>query len=165
MNTQHQKTPGRDVTLVGVISDTHGLLRPEVEKALSGCGYILHAGDVGEATVLDRLTRIAPVTAVRGNMDYGSWANALPATEMIDIGGVFFYILHDIVRLDLEPSAAGIHVVVSGHTHRPELDRKDGVLYLNPGSAGHRRYDYPISVARVRIENGSAVPEIVRISF
>ena len=150
---------------VGVISDTHGLLRPEVEASLSGCDHILHAGDVGDAKVLGRLTRIAPVTAVRGNTDYGSWARDLPATEMVDIGGIFFYMLHDLARLDLEPSAAGIHVVVSGHTHQPELYQERGVYYLNPGSAGHRRYDYPISVAIVRIEDGSVNPKILRIDI
>lgn len=148
---------------VGIISDTHALLRPAVEEILAGCEHILHAGDIGDAKTLDRLKRIAPVTAVRGNTDFGSWANDLPPTEMVDIRGIFFYILHDIVRLDLEPTAAGIDVVVSGHTHRPELVRKNGVLYLNPGSAGHRRYDYPISVALVRIENDRIDPEIVRV--
>jgi len=150
---------------IGILSDTHGLLRPEVEKALAGCDRILHAGDVGDNQVLERLARIAPVTAVRGNMDYGSWSNALPATEMVEIDTVFFYILHDLHRLDLDPVAAGIHVVVSGHTHQPELTRQDGVFYLNPGSAGRRRYDYPVSVARVPIENGQPIPRIVEIAL
>jgi hypothetical protein len=165
MNAEKHHAETMDTITVGVISDTHGLLRPEVEAALSGCDHILHAGDVGDAKVLERLSRIAPITAVRGNMDYGSWANDLPATEMVDIGGIFFYLLHDLVRLDLEPSAAGIQVVVSGHTHRPELYRETGVYYLNPGSAGHRRYDYPISVALVRIENGTVDPKILRIDI
>ncbi|BBO87776.1 metallophosphoesterase family protein [Desulfosarcina ovata] len=152
-------------TTIGVLSDTHGLVRPEVEKALAGCDRLLHAGDVGDADVLKRLERIAPVVAVRGNTDHGSWAEALPAQEMVEIEGVFFYILHDRCRLDLEPSAAGIHVVVSGHTHQPELVEKNGVVYLNPGSAGHRRYDYPVSVAIVRIENGTVTPKIVEIQL
>lgn len=150
---------------VGIISDTHGLLRPEVEKALAGCEQILHAGDVGDNEVLARLKRIAPVLAVRGNMDHGSWSHSLPVNEMVEIAGVFFYILHDLHHLDLDPSAAGIHVVVSGHTHQPELLQKDGVIYLNPGSAGHRRYDYPVSVARVHIQNLTATPHIVEIDL
>lgn len=150
---------------VGIISDTHGLLRPEVEKALAGCEQILHAGDVGDNEVLAQLKRIAPVLAVRGNMDHGSWSHALPVNEMVEIGGVFFYILHDLHHLDLDPSAAGIHVVVSGHTHQPELLQKDGVIYLNPGSAGHRRYDYPVSIARVHIQNRTAIPHIVEIKL
>lgn len=150
---------------VGILSDTHGLLRPEVVTALAGCDHILHAGDIGENEVLDGLERIAPVVAVRGNMDYGSWSNSLPPKEMIEIGGIFFYILHDLNQLDLEPSAAGIHVVVSGHTHQPHLIKKNGVTYLNPGSAGHRRFDYPVSVARVRIENGTMIPRIFEIDL
>ena len=156
--------PKNSVT-IGILSDTHGLIRPEVEKALAGCDRILHAGDVGDNRVLERLARIAPVTAVRGNMDYGSWSSALPVTEMVEIDTVFFYILHDLNRLDLDPVAAGIHVVVSGHTHQPELTRQNGVFYLNPGSAGQRRYNYPISVARVPIENGRPIPRIVEIAF
>lgn len=148
---------------IAILSDTHGLLRPEVEQALAGCDHILHAGDIGAKEVLDRLERIAPVAAVRGNMDAGSWSRSLPVNEMVEIAGVCFYILHDLHQLDLEPSAAGIHVVVSGHTHRPEILRKDGVIYLNPGSAGHRRFNYPVSVARVGIENGALDPRIIEI--
>lgn len=155
----------RDGKTIGVISDTHGLMRPEVEAALAGCDHILHAGDVGGRKVLDRLQRIAPVTAVRGNTDYGSWANGLHNTEMIEIDGFFFYILHDLVRLDLEPAAAGIHVVVSGHTHLPERHLQDGVWYLNPGSAGHRRYDYPVSVARIRISGAALDPQIIQLDL
>ena len=155
MNSKYTKT-------VGVISDTHGLLRPEVEKCLAGCDHILHAGDVGDNDVLERLRRIAPVVAVRGNMDYGSWSNALPVAEMVEIGTIFFYILHDLYHLDLDPAAAGIHVVVSGHTHRPELIQQDGVFFLNPGSAGHRRHNYPVSMAIVGIEDGQVYPRIVK---
>jgi hypothetical protein len=150
-------------TTIGILSDTHGLLRPEVEEALAGCARILHAGDVGDPEVLERLEGIAPVTAVRGNMDYGSWSNGLPVTEMVEIGGIFFYILHDLYQLDLDPVAAGIQVVVSGHTHRSEWIEKDGVIFLNPGSAGHRRHHYPVSVALIRIENGQVAPRIVEI--
>jgi len=148
---------------VGILSDTHGLLRPEVEDVLAGCDHILHAGDVGDPEVLEKLGRIAPVVAVRGNMDYGSWSNALAVAEMVEIGNIFFYILHDLYHLDLDPAAAGIHVVVSGHTHRPELIQQDGVFFLNPGSAGHRRHNYPVSVAIVEIENGRVDPRIVKI--
>ena len=150
---------------VGILSDTHGLLRPEVEKRLAGCDHILHAGDVGDDEVLERLRQIAPVVAVRGNMDYGSWSNALPVTEMVEIGTILFYILHDLYHLDLDPAAAGIHVVVSGHTHRPELIRQDGVFFLNPGSAGHRRHNYPVSMAIVGIEDGQIDTRIVKIDL
>jgi uncharacterized protein len=111
--------------------------------------------------VLRRLQRIAPLMAVRGNMDYGSWSNPLPDREMVEIEGILFYILHNLHHLDLDPSAAGIHVVISGHTHQPKIFNKDGVIYLNPGSAGQRRFDYPISVAIVHIENGSLFPRII----
>ena len=163
MNQEQQHAGDVSDILVGVISDTHGLLRPEVVNALAGCHQILHAGDVGDPEILERLRKIAPVTAVRGNTDYGSWARDLHATEMIDIGGAFFYILHDLVRLDLDPKAAGIHLVISGHTHQPELYQREGVYYLNPGSAGHRRYDYPVSVAMVRLVAGKVDPKIVRL--
>lgn len=150
-------------TTIGILSDTHGLLRPEVEEALAGCQHILHAGDVGDGQVLTRLKRIAPVMAVRGNMDHGSWSHTLPIREMVEIEGIFFYILHDLHQLDLDPYTAGIHVVVSGHTHQPEVFNKNGVTYLNPGSAGHRRFNYPVSIASVRIENGAAISRIIDI--
>jgi len=150
-------------TIVGILSDTHGLLRPQVAQSLAGCDHILHAGDVGDKAVLDTLSRIAPLAAVRGNMDYGTWSNSLPVREMVEIDGISFYLLHDLYQLDLEPSAAGIQVVVSGHTHRPEIFRKGGVIYLNPGSAGHRRSNHPVSIALVRIGNGIVSPRIVEI--
>lgn len=152
-------------TTIGILSDTHGLLRPEVVTALAGCDHILHAGDICDNDVLDRLKRIAPVVAVRGNMDYGSWSNALPVRDIVEIDGIFFYMLHDLNQLDLDPAAAGVHVVVSGHTHQPQLIKKDGVTYLNPGSAGHRRFDYPVSVAMVRIENGTIIPRILELEL
>ncbi len=152
-------------TTIGILSDTHGLVRPEVEALLSGCNQILHAGDIGDRHVLNRLERIAPVVAVRGNMDTGSWSHPLPVKEMVAIEGIFFYILHDLQHLDVEPLAAGIQVVVSGHTHQPELFQKQGVTYLNPGSAGHRRFNYPVSVAIVRIENGTVIPRIIEIDL
>ncbi len=164
MNPTNPINPPNTKT-VGIVSDTHGLLRPEVEAALAGCDRILHAGDVGDGRVLESLKNIAPVVAVRGNMDYGSWANALPVTEVVEIDDVFFYILHDRYHLDLDPKAAGMHVVVSGHTHRPELFTKEGVIYLNPGSAGHRRNSYPVSVARVYIHNGTPTPHLVTVDI
>ena len=148
---------------IGVISDTHGLIRPGIESQLAGCDRILHAGDIGDSRVLDRLNRIAPVVAVRGNMDYGSWSRALPVREMVEIDGIFLYLLHDLYQLDVDPAAAGIHVVVSGHTHQSKLFRKDGVLYLNPGSAGHRRSHYPVSMATIRIEGEDLSPRIHEI--
>lgn len=150
-------------TIIGVISDTHGLIRPEIEKKLAGCDRILHAGDIGDEKVLQRLEHIAPVVAVRGNMDHGSWSNGLPVKEMVEIAGIFFYLLHDLYQLDLDPLAAGIHVVVSGHTHQPKLFQKAGVFYLNPGSAGHRRSNYPVSMAKIGIENGNVNPRIIEI--
>ncbi len=150
-------------TTIGILSDTHGMLHPAVERALEGCHHILHAGDVGNGKVLTRLKQIAPVMAVRGNMDYGSWSTGLPVQEMVEIQGIFFYILHDLYDLDVDPSAAGIHVVVSGHTHHPKIFKKNGVIFINPGSAGQRRFNYPLSVAIVSIENGAVIPRIVEI--
>jgi uncharacterized protein len=148
---------------IGIISDTHGLVRPQVEKIFTGCDQILHAGDVGDESVLKQLDRIAPVVAVRGNMDRGPWSRSLPLNEMVEIAGIFFYVLHDLHELDVEPSAAGIHVIVNGHTHQPKIIRRQGILYLNPGSAGRRRFNYPVSVATACIENGNVVPRIIEI--
>jgi putative phosphoesterase len=148
---------------IGILSDTHGLLRPEVVETLAGCDHILHAGDVGDGQVLERLGRIAPVTAVRGNTDYGSWSSSLPVSEMVEIDGIFFYIIHDLDQLDLDPVAAGIQMVVSGHTHQPHLIKKSGVTYLNPGSAGHRRLNYPVSVALAQIQDGTLTPRIIEL--
>jgi uncharacterized protein len=136
---------------VGVISDTHGLLRPEAVTALRGSELIVHAGDVGEAEVLERLRAIAPTIAVRGNIDSAAWARALPETEVVAIGDLQLYLLHDLTSLDLDPKAAGFAAVVSGHTHRPSADVRDGVLYLNPGSAGPRRFALPVAVARLEV--------------
>lgn len=150
-------------TLVGVISDTHGRLRPEALEALEGSELILHAGDVGEPGILDGLGRIAPVVAVRGNMDRGDWAAELPETEVVEVGEASLYLLHDLGRLDLDPGAAGFAAVVSGHTHRPEIQERDGVLYLNPGSAGPRRLRLPVSVARLRVRGAALEAEIVEL--
>ena len=131
---------------VGLISDTHGLLRPEALGFLEGCEHIVHAGDVCDAGVLEVLAAIAPLTAVRGNNDRGAWAQALHETELFELGGVFVYAIHDLAELDIDPRSAGVRVVVSGHSHKPLIERHDDVLYVNPGSAGPRRFRLPISI-------------------
>ncbi|MDB5864906.1 MAG: phosphodiesterase [Betaproteobacteria bacterium] len=148
---------------MGVISDTHGLVRVEALAALQGCELIIHAGDIGRPEVLDRLREIAPVHAVRGNNDRDAWAGSLPLTEVVELGGVYAYLLHDIADLDIEPAAAGMAAVITGHSHKPVAELRDGVLYLNPGSAGPRRFKLPITVARLRITDGQLKPEIVRL--
>lgn len=148
---------------IGVISDTHGLLRPEAMAALAGVDHILHAGDVGDAEILDALRAIAPVTAIRGNIDRAGACAALPATELVELGGVSFYMLHDVKTLDLDPVAAGIAVVVSGHSHQPRVERRRGVLYLNPGSAGLRRFSLPVTVAMVTLGEGAPRAEIIAL--
>ena len=137
--------------IVGVISDTHGLLRPEALDALQGCDLIVHAGDVGKATILESLSEIAPTTAVRGNIDADAWAQSLPETTVVEAGETLIYILHDLNTLDLNAAAAGFSVVISGHSHKPSRLVKSGVLYLNPGSAGPRRFQLPVTVARLEL--------------
>jgi putative phosphoesterase len=149
--------------VVGVISDTHGLLRPEAVEVLQGCELILHAGDVGDPGVLEEIRRVAPTIAVRGNVDTGAWADALPPAEIIEVGGLHLYMLHDVSRLDLDPRAAGFAAVISGHTHRPGAERRDGVLFLNPGSAGPRRFTLPIAVARLQVDGVRLTHEIVEL--
>ncbi len=145
---------------LGIISDTHGLVRPEVHTLFRGSDLIIHAGDIGKSGVLDELQRIAPVVAVRGNVDQGSWADSLPEFEMIDHCGRLFYVLHDLNALDLDPVAAGIDAVISGHSHIPRNETKDGVLYFNPGSAGPRRFKLPIGVGRIYLHaDGAMVAE------
>jgi len=136
---------------IGVISDTHGLLRPEALVALAGVEHILHAGDVGDIAILIALRRMAPVTAIRGNIDTGGPCAALPATDFVELGGKIFYLVHSVKDLDINPAVAGVAVVVSGHSHRPSVEERNGTLYLNPGSAGPRRFDLPVSVAVVDI--------------
>lgn len=149
--------------MVGVISDTHGLLRPEVIEKLQGVDHILHAGDVGEIGILKELRKIAPVTAIRGNVDTGAGWAELPATEYVELGGAAFYLVHSIRDLDINPRVAGVQMVVSGHSHKAELGGKDGVVYLNPGSAGPRRFSLPVTMAFVWVEAGAVRPEIVRV--
>ncbi len=148
---------------VGVISDTHGLLRPEAVAALAGVEAILHAGDVGDAEILEALRKIAPVTAIRGNIDRDGPCARLPATEMVELGGVSFYMLHDVKELDLDPVSAGFAVVVSGHSHKPSIESRKGVLFLNPGSAGPRRFSLPVTVAMVTVGEGVPRAEIVEL--
>jgi hypothetical protein len=149
--------------LIGVISDTHGLLRPELLPALAGVTHILHAGDVGDPAILTELRRIAPVTAIRGNIDSTGPCAALPATEAIELAGCLIYMVHALEDLDLHPHAAGIGVVLSGHSHQPSIEQRDGVLYLNPGSVGPRRFNLPITFALLRIDNGQPAAEIVSL--
>ncbi len=139
---------------IGIISDTHGLLRSEALTALAGVDHILHAGDVGDSAILDRLRQIAPVTAIRGNVDTHGPCAELPPTDAVVLGGKLFYLVHSAHDLDVNPQAAGIDVVVSGHSHQPSLESRDGVLYLNPGSAGPRRFKLPVSIAIVEVGNG-----------
>ena len=150
--------------LVGVISDTHGLLRPQALEALRGSDLIIHAGDVGTPQVLDPLRALAPTYAVRGNVDRGSWAQTLPVSEIVDVGGRSFYVLHIIDELDLDPPTAGFAAVIFGHSHKPSIETRDGVLWLNPGSAGPRRFSLPITLARVRVAGGALKPEIVTLA-
>ena len=140
-------------TIVGVISDTHGLLRPEALVALDGSDYIIHAGDIGDPEILDKLAEIAPVTAVRGNVDRAAWARKIPATNVLEVGGISIYVLHSLQELDLKPEAAGFAAVISGHSHVSKQETKSGVLYFNPGSAGPRRFRLPVSVGLLRIES------------
>jgi putative phosphoesterase len=146
---------------IGVISDTHGLLRPLAVEALQGSTLIIHAGDVGRPEILDELRRIAPVVAVRGNVDRGAWADRLPLSEIVEHDGFRLYVLHILEDLDLDPPTAGFHAVITGHTHRPKMETKDGALYFNPGSAGPRRFDLPVSVGRLSITDGKLVGELV----
>ena len=140
---------------IGVISDTHGLLRPEALDALAGVEHIIHAGDIGSPEIVPRLGEIAPVTAIRGNVDMQPWAQAFPASDVVTLADRMIYVIHDVGDLDLDPTAAGIAVVVSGHSHQPKVESRGGVVYLNPGSAGPRRFKLPVTLATVDL---SAAP-------
>ena len=154
LRTENRELPIR----IGVISDSHGLLRPEAVGALRGSDHIIHAGDVGAPEILESLAAIAPVTAVRGNVDRAAWARRLPETEVLELGAISIYVLHDIARLDLNPKAAGFAAVLYGHTHQPKIETKDGLLYFNPGSAGPRRFKLPVSVGYLEITEGKISP-------
>jgi uncharacterized protein len=148
---------------IGVISDTHGLVRPQALRALAGADLIVHAGDVGSPEVLEALRAVAPVVAVRGNNDRGEWAAALAETEVVETDGRSLYVLHDLKELELDPRAAGFDAVIAGHSHQPRIDRRDGVLYLNPGSAGPRRFRLPIAIAWLAVEAAGLDAEIVHL--
>ena len=150
--------------LIGVISDTHGLVRPQAIEALACVDLILHAGDIGNREVLDTLNQIAPVVAVRGNNDKGEWTQSLPDWEVVEIGTVSIYMLHDLKEMDISPTADIFQVVVSGHSHKPAIEERRGVIYLNPGSAGPRRFTLPVSVAHLHILNGKVDAEIIELS-
>jgi uncharacterized protein len=150
---------------IGVISDTHGLLRPEVINAFRGVSLIIHAGDVGRPAVLEALGNIAPVVAVRGNTDRDAWALRLPLTEVVTVGGVSLYVLHDLSRLDLDPIVSGFSGVISGHSHEPAIRNRDDLLIINPGSAGPKRFKLPVSVALLRIKNNSLKAELVTLNI
>lgn len=149
--------------VVGIISDTHGLVRPQALAALAGSQLIIHAGDVGKPEAVSSLEAIAPTFAVRGNIDNASWAARLPLTQRVEVGALRFFVLHDIAQLELDPAAAGFAAVVFGHSHRPSIATRDGVLLLNPGSAGPRRFKLPVTVARVRVRGRRLHPEIVQL--
>jgi putative phosphoesterase len=145
---------------IGIISDTHGLLRPEAEQQLAGVAHIVHAGDIGRPEVIARLQRIAPVSAIRGNVDTGDWAECYPDTKIVRVGGRSLYILHDRNELKIDPVSSGIDAVISGHSHQPRIETVHGVLYLNPGSAGPRRFSLPITLAILELDESGLRPEL-----
>lgn len=149
--------------LIGVISDTHGLIRREAIEALTGCEIIIHAGDIGSPDVVDQLREIAPVYAVRGNVDYGDWIKPFPEKEVVRFNNTSFYVLHDIAELDIDPVTAEINAVITGHSHRPNIEQRDGVLFFNPGSAGPRRHSLPVSLGKVSVENACLRGEIIEL--
>jgi putative phosphoesterase len=149
--------------IIGVISDTHGLLRPEAVELLRGSEHIIHAGDIGAPEIIPELERIAPVTAIRGNVDTQPWARKFPETEVVELDGLHIYVIHDANAIDLNPKAAGFAAVISGHSHQPRQEIRDGVLYFNPGSAGPRRFKLPISVGRLEIVGGKMSAETLEV--
>jgi putative phosphoesterase len=154
--------PGSSIR-IGLISDTHGLLRPEALKSLQGSDFIIHAGDICDAAVLEQLSALAPVTAVRGNNDRGAWAGAIPETNVLEVGTTLLYVIHNIDELDIDPGAAGFHADVYGHSHRPLVEEKHGVLFINPGSAGPRRFNLPVSTAQLLITGTAIVPRLMTL--
>jgi len=150
--------------LLGLISDTHNLLRPEAAAALEGVDQILHAGDIGDRSILESLNKIAPTTAVRGNVDTAPWTKQLPETELIELEGASLYVIHDLSKLDLNPEAAGIAAVIYGHSHQPKIEEKKGVFYINPGSAGPKRFNLPISLGKLRADRGRITAELIDLT-
>jgi putative phosphoesterase len=148
---------------VGLVSDTHGLLRPEVRAFLMGSDYIVHGGDVGDSKILDELAVIAPLIAVRGNNDRETWAADLRETELIRVGNIFVYVIHNLAELDIDLDAVGVRVVVSGHSHKPMVEERDGILYINPGSCGPRRFKLPISFGEITVSGSAVKARIVDI--
>jgi putative phosphoesterase len=159
MNSAH-----RAHAVIGLISDTHGLLRPEAIAALHGVDMIIHAGDVGRADILDELQRIAPTVAVRGNVDRGAWAASLPATQTVEVGGARIHVLHDVHALAIDPIAAGVQAVIFGHSHRPLVEERHGVLFVNPDAAGPRRFRLPVTVGRLIVAGSELHAEIVELA-
>ena len=157
------RSSAEQAVIVGVISDTHGLLRSEAREALHGSQHIIHAGDVGAPEILEKLASVAPVTAIRGNIDKQAWARKLPETEVVEIAGISIYVLHDLAKLDLKPEAAGFTVVISGHSHVPKKESREGVLYFNPGSAGPRRFKLPVTIGKLTISERKVRGEIIPI--
>jgi putative phosphoesterase len=155
--------PSLPSVFVGVISDTHGLLRPEAVKALEGSDYIIHAGDVGDPAILDKLSAIAPVTAVRGNVDRGAWARRIPNTNVLETESASMYVLHNLDELDLKPEASGFVAVIYGHSHAPKQETKSGVLYFNPGSAGPKRFRLPITLGKLHLHDQQLEAEIIEL--
>ncbi len=148
---------------IGIISDTHNLLRPEAIKVLVGSDIILHAGDIGSIDIIEQLKKIAPVHAIRGNIDKSPWSHSFPNTDVVKISGKYLYVLHNINDLDLDPVAAGFDIVISGHSHEPSIKKNNGVLYINPGSAGPRRFKLPVTIAELTIDNDDIKAEIIEI--
>jgi uncharacterized protein len=151
------------MTLIGIISDTHNLLRLEAVNALKGSEIIIHAGDIGSPEIIDRLKNIAPVYAVRGNIDRSPWEDTLPTTDIIEISGKFLYVLHNIHEIDVDPVAAGFDAVISGHSHKPNIENKNGVFFINPGSAGPRRFSLPVTIARLQIVGDSISCDVIEL--
>jgi putative phosphoesterase len=158
------RSRGDSIKEIGVISDTHGLLRTEALDALRGCDLIVHGGDIGNPEILRHLRDIAPTHAVRGNNDHGAWAESLPLTTIVEAGAHRLYVLHDLSELDIDPVTQGYAAVVSGHSHKPRAERRDGVLYLNPGSAGPRRFRLPIAVAKLYVRRDGLEHELIELS-
>lgn len=160
MQPRHPRERG-DIVRVGLVSDTHGLLRPEATEFLQGSDHIVHAGDICDPRILDELSQLAPVTPVRGNCDHGDWAERLCETGIVQVGEILVYVIHDLSQLGIDPAGAGVHVVVHGHSHAPCVERRDGVLYVNPGSSGPRRFRLPIAAGELIVQGASVSARVV----